>query len=494
MADLPRYQLDPEAIWTDRTRIIAYQECPRRRYYHSHFPTSKGHIGIQPVKVYIPFATGAHTHHGLACLLSGMDTDMAVEAAVTAYRAEVARRGIQLELGEDESAVCAEQVALTEGMIRAYALVKLPELFNEFEVLEVEYEDVWPFAALETREEPKDIRITQIIEPKRIPINLMVRADALLREKNSQDLYIQSFKTAASYDRRTESEANHDVQGLSEAAATEVRLNIIWQTLRKLLLDGWIDSDGTILLGEDKGNRLSAIHDLKGRTIPLSERMLAYMMECDNPPKISGIRMEYLLKGRRQEYPEDSGIYVQYSPLVRGYVKEGIEGPEYGWKREFRDEGTGSKRRLDYRTWKAFNAWEQNGGVKAWIELLATGTIQPDAGDCLTQQFVTPIPYMRQEDDLRDWYEQTVTQETRIALALKEVEEAREAGEMAYRSTLNRFFPQHRRSCDWPSKCAFVDVCYGTNVRQDPVASGLFQPREPHHGPEMELVKIGAAK
>jgi hypothetical protein len=452
--------LQQSAIYTDRTRIIAYQECPRRRYYHSHFPTQNGNIGIAPVKLYIPFATGSFTHHGLALLLSGMDVDEAVQQSIQSYREAVAKKGIQLELGESESSVAEEQIALVEGMLRAYAIIKLPEILNEYEVMEVEFEDVWDFAKV-------DVTGTdaagEFIDPARQTIRLMARADALLREKNSGDLYIQSFKTAAHYDRRAASEAEHDVQGLSEAAATEIRLVKWWQHFHN---------------GNDS-------EDLLGCNILMED----YLKRCDAPPRIAGIRMEYLLKGRRMEYPEDSGIYVQYSPLIRGYMKEGITGPEFGWKREWKDD-SGAKRRLDYRTWKAFNAWEQPGGVKAWIDLLATGSVQPDAGECLPAQFVTPIPYMRQEDDLRDWYEQTVVQETGIARGLMFVEDARKEGQAAFRSALNTFFPQHRRSCDWPTKCAFVDICYGTNVKQDPIASGLYAPREPHHRPELELVQI----
>jgi hypothetical protein len=342
--------------------------------------------------------------------------------------------------------VAEEQIALVEGMLRAYAIIKLPEILNEYEVMEVEFEDVWDFATFDEE-----------------PIKLMARADALLREKNSNELYIQSFKTAAHYDRRAASEAEHDVQGLSEAAATEVRLAKWWQQVNK---------------GETFKEQLG---------FNIDTPMYKYLRACDAPPRIAGIRMEYLLKGRRMEYPEDSGIYVQYSPLIRGYMKEGITGPEFGWKREWKDD-SGSKRRLDYRTWKAFNAWEQPGGIKAWIDLLATGSVQPDAGECLPAQFVTPIPYMRQEDDLRDWYEQTVVQETQIARGLFFVEHAREEGQAAFRTALNTFFPQHRRSCDYPSKCSFVDICYGTNVKQDPIASGLYMPREAHHEPEKKRI------
>ena len=210
------------------------------------------------------------------------------------------------------------------------------------------------------------------------------------------------------------------------------------------------------------------------------------LLAKSEPPRISGVRMEYIIKGRREEFPAESGHWEQYSPLIRGYVKEGITCPEFGWKREWKDPSDGRSRKLDYRTWKAFHVWEQPGGVKAWIDLLATGTVQPEAGECLPSQFVTPMPYFRDEDDLRNFYEQTVYQERQIAEHLVQIDGAEHEGER--KSLLNQFFPQYRRSCDWPSPCAYIECCYSTNVGADPVGSGLFREREPHHTTEHGII------
>lgn len=441
---------NPLVVFTDRSRIIAYQECPRRRYLNNHL----GGIGIQKTKLIIPLATGIYTHEALAHLLGGASVDSAVEVAVANYWAEVRARGIQIEPGEDGAQVAEEQCALVEAMSRAYAIRKLPELLEQFEVMETEREDVWPLSQMQDG----------------TPVQMMSRLDALLRDKVDNSLYIQSFKTSAGYDRRQASEAEHDVQGLSEMAAVEYRLGQWWNAI------------------QDIGDMSPAKDIMRERGC--SERMFDYLAELPHPPQIAGIRMEYLIKGRRGEYPEGSGSYVQYSPLIRGLIKFGptSESCEFGWKRDYVDD-MGQKRKLDYRTWKAVPMWQQPGGIKAWIELLATGTVQPDAGDCLSSQFVTPVPYFRQDDDLRDWYEQTVVQETKVAEAVKIVADAQKEGPMTYRTALNTFFPQHRRSCDWPSSCQFVDVCYSTNVKEDPVGSGLFMPRVPHHEPEKKAAE-----
>ena len=417
---------DINVIKFDRTRSITYQECPRRRYWNFHHAGT----GIVPSKLYVPYATGSWAHHGFAALLSGIGIEKAVSDAVDSYRAEIAHRGLQLNPGEAESYLMDEQCALVEAMLRAYHKVRLGELLGTFEVLEVEREDEWTMARIPhdrnmercTCDAKGNPGASHLIEcgvfSQDIPLVLMARADALLLERVSGDLYIQSFKTAASYDRRTAGEANHDVQGLSEVAATEARLYKRWHQLHDVH-------------GPTHGKSL-----LTGEAQDKTDVMLLAKSE---PPRISGVRMEYIIKGRREEFPAESGHWEQYSPLIRGYVKEGITCPEFGWKREWKDPSDGRSRKLDYRTWKAFHVWEQPGGVKAWIDLLATGTVQPEAGECLPSQFVTPMPYFRDEDDLRSWYESTVYQERHIAENLFRVEQARDEGER--KSLLNQLFP-----------------------------------------------------
>lgn len=396
---------------TDRSRQIDYQECPRRRYLGYHYPTEVGRIGVRRVAMVIPLATGIYTHLGLRDLLSGSGIESAVEHAVSEYWEEIERRGLIISPGEDSAYAADEQCAWVEGTLRAYEKVQLPDLLQEYDIVDVEKEI--------------DIGLEE-------DLVMMTRRDALLRHRESGDLIIQSYKTAAQFDGRTQAQGEHDVQGLSEAYA----------------------------------------HEVTQKT------------------KVAGIRMEYLLKGVRREYPKDSGRYVQYSPLTRGYIKHGVTSSEdeFGWKREWTD-ASGKDHRLDYRSWVDFNTWKMPGGVKAWVDLLARGEIQPEAGDALKQQFVVPRTYWRQEDDLRDWYEQTSSQEQRIKRML-EIEP--HPGSREHRSWLNDSFPQHRQSCDWPSACVYQDICYSVEGRRDPLGGGLYEPRVPHH--IRELVQVTGIK
>jgi hypothetical protein len=402
---------------TDRSRFITYQRCPRSRYLEYEWQG----IGLRKVRQAIPLAVGLYTHTGLAALLSGRPLDEAVAIALSGYAAETKRRGLEMEPGEDAAYVYDETRAMIEALLRVYALRGLPKLLEQFDILEVEREDLWDTFAP--------------------GIGWMSRADGLAREKDSGDLYVLSFKTAAQWDARTDRQNQHDVQGLSEVAAIEARLG---------------------------GNE-----------------------------KILGVKMIYLLKGRREEYPEDGGQWITQSHLLRGWSREGITGQELAWRYKWAgpdvwpDSGKPKGHTLG-KGWTRFNVWEQPGGVKAWIDLLDTGTVQPDAGDPLDAVIYEPLPYFRQQQDVDDWHAQAAWQEDRIAKAVREIEAneilvALAAAPISQRTVLNALFPQHRHSCDYPSKCQFQEICFGDDTMlTNPLGSGLYERRTPNHQPERD--------
>jgi hypothetical protein len=258
----------------------------------------------------------------------------------------------------------------------------------------------------------------------------MGRADALLRERETGDLYVLSFKTTAKWDQRIAKQGYHDMQGLSEV---------------------WL----------------------------VSQR---------RQEPVVGTKMEYLVKGPRLDD-------IQRSPLVRAYVKRGAtpEEDQYAWSYEypcFEAHIKGktkagkpiwcdgyAKHRLGGE-WQKCNIWEEPGGIKEWIRKLEAGEVQPDVGDCLEQQFVSPLEYQRDEQEIEDWQEQVVAQETSINGALEFY------NKQGKRQDLNSFFPQHRASCDYPSACDFLPIC--DRKIHDPLGSGLYQIRKPHHEPEIQ--------
>ena len=198
------------------------------------------------------------------------------------------------------------------------------------------------------------------------------------------------------------------------------------------------------------------------------------------PTETSGVLMCWLLKGDRRESPKGSGRWLQCSPLIRG------------WKR-FRDDGT-TQYAHSYRWedatgghmlgkgWSQFDAWTEPGGVRGWVERLASGKVQPEAGDCLSEQWVMPAPYYRQPGDVADWVRQAAGTEHAQA-EMRECVYQDAGDDMA----LDIGFPQHRHSCSYPSRCAYYQLCWGPpHVRANPLENG-FTRRVPYVVAETEV-------
>lgn len=467
--------------YSDRSRYNEYQRCPRARFLGYELMGT----GVRRNRIAIPLATGIIVHVGRAHMLSQLlqigdvpradlkvDVDAAVKAASSAYDDELRDRGLDVELGEDAQAVVDEQRALTEGLLRAYAKAGLPALLEHYRVLEVEREDVWPAFTFSNG--------TQV--------DFQSRADALLQERSSGDLYVDSLKTAASFDYRKDAENRHDVQGLSEAAVVERRLQEHWSIAR----------------GGDFNAFLDAYIGSRAATSAEINPVFAMLRALDAPPRIMGIQMTFLIKGmRRQAY--DGAPYQTSSPLLKGYYREGITEREFAWKAETPCPGPGHVLRQGKKgpilcegkqfhklgvEWTPFDTWRNEGldivgGVKGWVEMLASGTVQPDAGDPFDSIVQSPLPYFRQDQDIADWIEQAQGQEARVAADAAMCESVRVDDPKALRSTLNRVFPQSRRSCDFPSACQFINICFGDDSALiNPFSTGLFQKRIPHHEAE----------
>jgi hypothetical protein len=402
-----------------------------------------------------------------------------------------------------EQYLVTEQRNLVEALIRAYSRRRLLPLLEEFEVLEVEREGDWllsewrasseichrPFAidslgpryycskpighdgSCETENERLAIPKTVHLDSE---LWWMSRPDALLRHKVTNDLQIMSFKTTGAWDVRKERDALRDMQGLSEGVEVERRLADWWERMQT----------GKVLHGDAEFSRM--LHDVADIPGPIID----YLMVLAAPPRISAIRYEYLLKGERwkdKQLSEKLGIECrsQNTPLLQPYKKIGITAldDEWGWKYEYED-SEGRSKRLDYRSWKKTPVWEHMS-MKAWIDMLDQGQVQPQAGDALAAQFVNPMTIYRLDDDLRDWIEQVEAQEVQVVKDAAQVAGAQDDDEK--RHLLNVLFPQTRRACEYPGTCSYVSICFGSSdIRRDPVGSGKFRARVANHPQEAQ--------
>jgi len=361
--------------------------------------------------------------------LRGTSVEEACGLAVESYNSEIGARGLDLDANEDQAAVAAEQVALTEAFIHLAHRRVIPQLLEEYELVDVEreewfvlYEDSHMCLILEARCDGL------LRERAVMPINPLLAAtgDNALADVTG-DLYVLSWKTLASWDKRTRKEAKTDMQGMSEAYTVELRVN----------------------------------------------------------EPVIGAKMIHLLKGKRKEWPEDSGRYIQGSPFVHAWMNATGPVPEFAWTYfwsspdDVNEWGRPVQHRLG-KGWKHCFIPEVMP-IAEWVQMLDEGMVQRDIGqDALAKQFISPMPEPRTPLQKQHWLRQIETQEMAICTYLDAL---KAAGNSELTSTdieeLDSYFPQYSHSCNYPTECTFWHLCHTSEEVGNPM--GLYQIRQPHH-------------
>ncbi len=188
---------------TDRSRILAFQRCPRQRYLAYHYDGT----GIQRKGLSVPLVTGSMVHKGLELLLTGHTLSEALTIVLNDYDSTVQSRGFNLDnlnkggdMMRQISHTYQEQRALVEGLIRVFDVYGKPLLLREYDVISVEGEINVPLAQ---------------------GLTFMSRPDGVLRNKETGQIFSLSFKTASQFSRETHLAGQVDMQGKSESWAVQ---------------------------------------------------------------------------------------------------------------------------------------------------------------------------------------------------------------------------------------------------------------------------------
>lgn len=197
---------------TDRSRIISYQQCPRQRYlaYHAHG------MGLQKKSKSLPLQFGSAFHEGAEELLVANGVEAAVERSNRFLIEQFSAHAIGFDGETPDDLQKAmdygreEQMALAEGLLRAWWTYEGEAFLDNFEVIEVEREGRAILASH-----------GNTINEYTIDLVLMFRPDALVRDKSSGDLYVVSWKTCATFGQRNVNQARHDMQSMSEVFGVE---------------------------------------------------------------------------------------------------------------------------------------------------------------------------------------------------------------------------------------------------------------------------------
>lgn len=435
--------------YSDRSRSIDFQECPRSFWYGYVFPNGTPTAGLRMNRLNIDLTTGLGFHEGCNHLLEGSSVDEAVGRALEGhgswkgYWPLVKEQGLILGQSEDAHYVANEQAAMVEALIRGWAWFGLPQIQERFEIVEAERDEYGLFSM-------GDFELTW-----------GMRGDALLMDKNTYDLFILSLKTKKEWKGLKDEKKNrYDMQGMSETAVVEQRLRR-WHA------------------------KLEAVAPVIPEVDEEIPKWFIDRFKAGAGPTIMGVKMDFALKGRRSEYPEDSGIWTYSNPLIRPWKRDdGLKGDGYAFMFQFKDE-LGGNHRLG-KGWNRINIWEDMG-VKKWVDLLATESFQGmDPMVAIQKQFIMPTEYFRADKDIENWLESRLFEEKRIYTGIKETVPT--IGTKLLQSKLNEHFPMYSNYPTDCTYCPFESVCHDgiESYMHDPMSSGKYTARTPNHRAEME--------
>jgi len=166
-----------------RTGNRAYIECSRKGYLYNDVLGT----GIVRAGSEMPLAVGIYYHHVVARLLGGGDLEEAIDDAKGEFKC----------VQDDPHFGCMAH--LVECMCRGFQLIKLPEILDEFEVVEIEREHKLPLDFL----------------------TIPTRMDVVVRKKSTGRLWCLESKTTSTNKQEYFQKWNYDMQMLMQMWAIE---------------------------------------------------------------------------------------------------------------------------------------------------------------------------------------------------------------------------------------------------------------------------------
>ena len=214
--------------------------------------------------------------------------------------------------------------------------------------------------------------------------------------------------------------------------------------------------------------------------------------------------MPGLAKGsRRKEKGDEGGRRKQQSALCYGYCRPGNPPlaaddwlPSYEYRtddgetkrasRAHRRRGVWELAESDWPVWEAYRQQDSEmTAAELWVRMLPATVLD---AICFTLG-----PLNRQDAQIQSVRRSMLAEEERWQQILWELYEHAQGpapafGEIESQALLDRLVP-----CSWncrpfgaEAQCEFVPICHRHSGWQDPLSTGKYQMRRPHHQPELD--------
>lgn len=455
-------------LWlVDRSRIVDGRGFCQRARFHNYHSGPNGY-GIQLKATKLPLMTGIGAHESLAPILQWVQQHDTlppdeivrggIQHALATYKRVVEARGFgYLSEQEGVAETLREQQYLIEGMTWAWVLEVLPEILQRGKIVEVEVDDVYVFACTcglgdgvltKADHESRDCQ----------GIGLMCRPDFLVETRLTKELEYHEFKTTS---------------------MDSITFRDKWEVMIQLF----------------------------AATLDAERRWGKH---------VQSIYVHGLVKGRRDgEYNPDTGkrdgVYRQQSVFCYGYKKPALppmEAESWAATFEYFDAFENRTKRLGKAfkktgVWELPDAWIPAGMSKAeyWAKW-----IPPEARK---KSLILIGPFSRQTQMVEHFLEECRGEEDRVReglwqlyeLANQLLQDTMDGDHEAKADYWGTVWtnPQYQQLLDWTfprsyecrrygarNRCQFEQVCLEREGWADPVGSGLYIERRPHHAAELD--------
>lgn len=446
---------------TDSSRIkVARTQCARLRWLEYH----AGGYGIRPRKQAVPLTTGIYTHRPLEKILlwvvqNGGSTlpprevfrEIITTDALMPYFNRVRTRGFENTPDTLQQRLIWEQAALIEGLIWGARRVLLPYILENFEVVRVEEEApvmvVGCTCGLGDRVTPH----TAHEQRDCTGVGIMTRGDVVLRRRaDGEDVYLD-WKTSGNVDAYNWDEEQADgVQFAMNAAALLALGHRITDCVVGGLNKGWREAAKEEDAFGKKRVTAESAKDKKQRSI----FCWAYRRP-GNPPLVPE---EWRASYNYQEVDPQTGALKQRK-LTRDFELSPV------WEADF------PAKPLD---WTA---------LEYWVEALPLDLLQKEF------KLAGPFPQhtWKQDSILRG----VAADEAVWAMKVRAIhaELARAGGALDAPSViaaLDTHAPQSWVCTIYRRKCSMKHICDRGAGWENPLGTGLYELRRPHHQAELE--------
>lgn len=442
----------PLTLWfTDRSRNkVGLGRCKRQRYLGYHWgPTG---YGITHKSDSLPLATGISVHEGLGAfaeILKAHDrlptldeTRNIVKVFVEEYVARVEAKGfLGILAGEHTAETIMEQSVLISGILWALRLKFLPWLHQTYRIVSCELERLHQLSCTcGAGAQPAAAHIANGCYGQ----FLMLRNDIIAQRRTGTTLAYFEAKTTGWESAAWADQWESDPQ-LGLGTLDTVR-------------DYGAEVTELYIIGMQKGARRKDKGDPEGRRKQLSALCYGYRRE-GNPPMMTDDWLP------AYEWVNEAGETKRVS---KAHKRTGI------WELA----------ESDYPVWRAYAQQDpQLTAPEFWVRMLPASTLD---NIC----FVLG-PMNRQDHQIASVRRAMLGEETRWQQdlwALYEAQQQHAWPTPEFQAKLDELIPQswNCRPFGRDHQCEFYEICHHEEGWQDPLGTGHYVPRRPHHEAELQ--------